>query len=267
MRPAQIRRLAEFEASLAAWRNENIGAQKLNPNGVHYRMVGVHGLVVDVWPTTGRWMRQGSRIGGTGMEGLLKALREEHAEETADMVTIFTDASYDHRDRSAGYAAWCKTGGGAGELISGQIKSGPLSAEIAEAMAIANALFQARRKGIIKKGAKVMVQSDCINALAKIRTHVPGSKSSPAPGGLPVGYSSFPHKSNAAARRRQQPVVEQYKGVLDSVCSLVLEMNLVLLLRHVKAHTGKSDPRSYVNRICDAAARERMKEMRAGEAA
>jgi ribonuclease HI len=266
MRLGARRALDAYMARLPEIRASGVTATLLEPIIHHYRLVGPMGLVIDFWPTTSTWMRQGSRTKEKGLDAALSALASEAAEEkNVRMVTIFTDASYNHESKAAGWAAWCKGGQAPGELISGQIKAEPASAEIAEAMAICNGLYAARRKGLIQPKAAVMVQSDCINALGKIRHHIPEVQNSTAINGLYVPVrqryvATRRGRAKSDASKKRKAAREQYDEVLESIAGLVKDMQISLIVRHVKAHTGASDARSWVNALCDKAARKHMRD-------
>lgn len=54
----------------------------------------------------------------------------------------------------------------------------------------------------------------------------------------------------------------QYMEVMNSIAILVRTYRLSIVLRHVKGHTGKNDPRSNINRMCDVEARANMRAWR-----
>src|SRR5271155_2275373 len=90
-------------------------------------------------------------------------------------VTIFADASYDDRNRAAGWAAWIKADARASAMASGAFKAMPSTSSDAELLAIANAMHSANRLGMIDDGAEILLQSDSNHALSIVLWAIPGS--------------------------------------------------------------------------------------------
>ena len=152
------------------------------------------------------------------------------------IVTIFTDASFDHRTQAAGWSAWIKFGPLPDQTrrYFGPVKAQCHDSHAAELAAIANAVFLAHR-GLKLSGAdRVIVQSDCQTAID-----------------LAQG------KDNALLRRKA--IRRMVKSIRDTVAS----GGFAIELRHVKGHRGAADRRAAVNSWCDKTAREAMRQQRA----
>ena len=80
--------------------------------------------------------------------------------------TIFADASYDGRNKAAGWATWIKADGRASAMASGVFKAMPSTSSDAELLALANAMHSANRLGMIDDGAKILLQSNSTYALS-----------------------------------------------------------------------------------------------------
>lgn len=141
-------------------------------------------------------------------------------------VTIMTDASHCHTHNVAGIGYWIvsergKHGGGA--ILQGTVKN---SYE-AEYKAVANALCIALRSGIAHKGDSILIQLDnmgVINCLKK--------RTSP---------------------KTELAPIDAY------IWRMAKENNLLLKIKHVKAHTNTKDKRSISNMLCDKRAKEAMR--------
>ena len=169
---------------------------------------------------------------------------------------IFADASWCDRTHAGGWGVWLKSDA----LERGVVKGGPIRVDVtrpnvAELIAIANGLYVAKRIQLLSRSAVVMIQSDCIEALAWIRGRIPSTACNPAPRGVPVGVAT----GKPRARRLVTPP-------LDTIAAIVDEFDLRLQVRHVRGHQ-EGDKRQYVNRLCDEIAKAGMRERRAQLAA
>lgn len=143
------------------------------------------------------------------------------------LVTIFTDASHCPETKSAGYGYWIISD--RGHLKGGaEFKSTVKNIHQAESMAVVNALYGAILAGIAQKGDTILVQSDSTPAL---------------------NILEYLCKK------------EEYVEIIKEWSRLTREMDKVIY-RHVKAHSGAKDARSYANRYCDNVARVSMRRMR-----
>lgn len=149
------------------------------------------------------------------------------------LVTINTDASFHTRLKYGAYAFWA---------ISNDFKitkSGPfrkkcISPDDAECKCIINALkvVLLAHTGI----SKLIINTDSLNAIAILkndRTHI--------------------RKYARLDTNQIKNLQLAYKKVITSS-----KNNVTIEYRHVKAHTGVDDRRSYVNEWCDAEAKRNM---------
>lgn len=145
---------------------------------------------------------------------------------TLNCITVNTDASYSHQRQSAGYAFWIKC-----DLFKiqkgGTFKSLPKNPLEAEMMCIANALHTLSTYDRLPKCKLIVVNSDCLNCFKLI-------------------YRKSPSK----AGRKVYEIVRELKKKAS-----VPKVEF----RHVKAHSGKGDARSYVNEWCDTEAKKWMR--------
>lgn len=234
----------------------------LSEMGYCYRMTGARGAVIDYWATTGRWIKvRSAGSARRGLDEMLHTLQEDGIEDAApDLVTIFTDASHCSETKVGGWAAWIKNGHAAGEIFSGALRGRIETTDVSEAMGIANALYTARNRGVLRAGISVMVQCDCAPVLARLHAYVPGSKTSAAPGGMTINKAPFGGRSTT--RRKRHNGAAQWDAILRQINTLVASEQINLILRHVKGHSGKVDGRSMVNAMCDRAAKSAMRARR-----
>lgn len=140
------------------------------------------------------------------------------------LVTMFTDASVFDRTGTAAWALWAKSERGtirAAGLIQGSCRC----SNTAEFKAIANGLHKLVASDIFCDGDRVLVTSDSVTALSLV----------------------VPPRRNALHKR-----VGNVIAVIDE---LVAKHQLTLLTRHVKAHSGRGQPRLWVHDQCDRTAR------------
>jgi ribonuclease HI len=161
--------------------------------------------------------------------------------------TIFADASYDTRNKAAGWAAWIKADGRASAMASGAFKALPSTSSDAELLAIANAMHQANRLGMIDDGAEILLQSDSVHALSIVLWALPGS-------------TERRHENSAAIVRCKNPKLKpDAKKAVEVIRAIVAARGLKVACRHVRGHTD-GPGRQYVNRAVDAAARKAMRQ-------
>lgn len=145
-------------------------------------------------------------------------------------ITINTDASFNIRDRVGGYAFYIIC-----DLFrikkGGLFKVQPKSAQEAEMMCMANALYTILLQKELPETNLIIVNSDCLFSFHKI--------------GL---------KKDGVGKTVAKILKEvRHKTSLRGVVMPKFEF------RHVKAHSGKNDARSIVNEWCDQEAKKWMR--------
>lgn len=147
-------------------------------------------------------------------------------------ITINTDASYSGDHKKGGYAFY---------IVCNEfrIKSGgpfrvePRNSEEAEMMAIGNAIATLLRRAILPKTKLLVINSDCKNGMTKIQ------------------------KPNKIVNVDNRTLPRKVKELLNQLSNRV--GNPKIDFRHVKAHNGFPDARSWVNDWCDKEAKKHMK--------
>ena len=167
--------------------------------------------------------------------------------------TIFADASYDGRNKAAGWAGWIKADGRASVMASGAFKAMPSTSSDSELLAVANAIHSANRLGMIDDGAEILLQSDSTYALSILLWAIPRS-------------TERPHENSAAIIRCKKPKLkDDAKKAVEVIRAIVAARGLEIACRHVRGHT-EGNGRQYVNRAVDAAARKAMRQAKKTEA-
>jgi ribonuclease HI len=164
---------------------------------------------------------------------------------------IFADASVCTQSHAAGWGAWVKRDGGVSQVFGGPFAASMKTPDDAEISALANALYRAVHWQLIEPGDVVMLQSDSLNSLTRIRGHI-GAANNGARGGLAVGLPA----------KRARPLSTQAAAAVEVIRKLVADARLSLVVRHVKGHTGEGKGRSWVNAACDRTAKQHMKARR-----
>lgn len=149
------------------------------------------------------------------------------------VVTVFTDASFCHRTKAAGFAVWIKT-----DKVTlrhaGAFKIDIATPGQAETAALGNGICAAVARLDMQPGDIIVAASDCLQAI-----HV-------------IGGSGSDGKPDRLMR-----------AVRDRVKADLKARGVELRLKHVRAHQGKSaGPRNAVNEWCDGAAKTVMRDRR-----
>jgi ribonuclease HI len=164
-------------------------------------------------------------------------------------VTIFADASHDHNARVAGWGAWIKADGRSSITCGAAMKGRVASAIEAELCALANAMTVARLRGVLSERCVVMMQSDCLVALAILRSKIPDVEDRPAPGGLAVDPI------------KRMKLTRVHLAAVDVVREIVTALGISIVTRHVRAHQPGGG-RQWVNAAVDRIARREMRHRR-----
>ena len=164
-------------------------------------------------------------------------------------VTIFADASHDHKARVAGWGAWIKADGRSSITCGAAMKGAVASTTEAELCALANALTVARLRGVLSRRSVVMMQSDCMVALAVLRSKIPNVEDRPALGGLAVDPI------------RRMKLTKVQLAAVDVIYEIVTAFEISIITRHVRAHQ-RGGGRQWVNAAVDQIARRAMRHRR-----
>lgn len=156
------------------------------------------------------------------------------------MITVFTDASFYEKTGQAGWACWIKHAGLATGIFDGGTFKGVqiTKAQEAELCAIAKGISRALKAS--DDGA-IMVQSDCLVALERIRKAVPSVRISDHKNGAPILMLK---------RMKLSPVERVALTWIQKATE-----GRSLYLRHVYGHTSGAG-RQWVNRECDRIAKQ-----------
>ena len=146
------------------------------------------------------------------------------------LVTIISDGSFCPFTNSGGYGFWIASKRGKLQG-SGAFKEQSSSSLVVEMRAIMNGLHRALKDGLVLKGDKVLLQTDCTAAIDTF-----------------LGKRKYPHA-------QEQQAVEYFHMMVN-------RFKLTYEFRHVKGHTTPTDPRFSANRLCDKLAKKAMRKAR-----
>nr|WP_250807525.1 hypothetical protein [Neorhizobium tomejilense] len=186
------------------------------------------------------------------MQTVLNAGRDESSgKKITGLVTVFCDVSYCPDSKAAGYGAWYRTDAmDKGVFFGGQVPVPCASSNDGEFWGLALSLYEVfKRLGGAKPDA-IVLQCDNIAALGWVRRFHPLAEAVGDHHGthaIPNGPAAHPANMEIAIEtvKRMDPTVR-------------------IWLKHVKGHDRKSKTaRSWVNKQCDANAREHMLARRA----
>lgn len=152
--------------------------------------------------------------------------------ELLNAITINTDASFNTKLKVGGYAFYIRVGD---SIIksAGSFKTNPANPIEAEMMCIGNAVYTLSSLKELPPAKLIVINSDCLTAfeLIKLKSKNPTGKS------VALLIKTLKEKAS-------------YQGLIPPR----------IQFRHVKAHTGAQDARSWVNRWCDREAKIKMRE-------
>lgn len=162
------------------------------------------------------------------------------------LLTLFCDASFDHKTAAGGWGAWAKREDWPrGKDACGRVFGAHNSTE-AELLGIAEAITVSLALGWLDQ-ADVMIQCDNLAALAVIYYSADGIDT-PTKNGIRIADHGKPDIS-PVMRRALQSTTEALGGKR-------------VFLRHVKGHSDASCGRSWVNKQCDLLAKREMNKFR-----
>lgn len=150
------------------------------------------------------------------------SLKNRH---TLNCITINTDASFHQEEKVSGYAFYIVCDHFKIQ-ISGTFKVPPLTIEEAEIMCIGNAIAVLLKQEELPTSRLIVINNDSLGAMEKIR------------------------KSKTSLGGKVNNLLYQLRDRLQSKKPQ---------LRHVKAHSGIKDARSWVNEWCDTEAKKEMR--------
>lgn len=147
-------------------------------------------------------------------------------------ITINTDASFHPQKKVGGYAFYiiCDT---FRIQKGGMFKSNPKTPMEAEMMCMANALFTLLSQKELPTTKWIIINSDCLFSFEKI------------------------------GRKKKNTIGKQVAEILRKVRLKTSYRNAIMPkfeFRHVKAHNGTDDARSFINNWCDKEAKKWMRE-------
>mgnify|MGYP001764934985 CR=1 FL=1 len=151
-------------------------------------------------------------------------------------ITVLSDASYCPKYKVAGYGFWiaCARGklGGGGKIIE-EVED----TNAAEMMAICNSIWHGVSEELILRGDELLVQTDSLAAIDRLRG------------------------------QRVVTLTDQQNRIIAYYEKVVRRLDLKVVLRHVKGHTGNREARFVANRMCDKRAKDHMRAARSAKIA
>jgi ribonuclease HI len=143
-------------------------------------------------------------------------------------VTLMADASRDPATGISGWGGWIASDRGR-RMCGGLFRSLMDSITVAEMAAIVNVVEVGRRNGLVMAGDRVLIQTDSRDAM--------------------LGLQGLRLIGEAQEKRAEALFCDATVG-------------LFVVIRHVKAHTDKTDARSLSNGHCDKEAKRHMRAAR-----
>lgn len=162
-------------------------------------------------------------------------------------VTVFADASVKYTTRAAGFGGWAIKNNAPSVTVAG-----PLAYDkcvvLCELRAVVKTVYALRKQGYIQRGDHVLLQSDSISALSRIRQC--GKRI-----GIIVEERTHPDSGHVVTTIPSTKVTEE----ITAACALLFKAlaECTISVRFVKGHTNaESGGRYWVNNLCDTAAKK-----------
>jgi len=166
-----------------------------------------------------------------------------------DLLTLFVDSSLCLQTWAGGWGAWAIRNDwqAGGMLFGGRFgrNTNPRTSREAELCGIANALAALQKLDHLDDVERVLVQCDCLQALEMI-----------------AGRLDRVTVSNHPAGHGIRPNMMRPSEMETAALASIEKAGKPLLVRHVYGHRGGQN-RQWVNRQCDAIAKDYMREARA----
>jgi ribonuclease HI len=160
-----------------------------------------------------------------------KSINHEPKPKQVNCITINTDASFSPEKKVGGYAFYIVC-----DLFKiqkgGMFKCSPKTSIEAEMMCMANALHTLLNQPELPSTKLIVINSDCLHSFEKIKL-----------------------KSQSEVGKKVAQILRQ----LRLKTSIKGNIKPLYEFRHVKAHSGKNDARSFVNEWCDKEAKKWMR--------
>lgn len=163
-------------------------------------------------------------------------------------VAIIADASFCPSTNLTGWGCSIKADNFPQITRGGQLGRKADTSE-AEAWALARAFQVAREVGVLRLYTRTLVHSDSLIVLSNLRRHIPWAADLPAQDqreGVPVGVST-------------RPLTDDFEAALASIKATVVELELPLVIRHVRSHwsgRAKTTGLGRAHDLCDQLARK-----------
>jgi ribonuclease HI len=144
-------------------------------------------------------------------------------------LTVFADASFDHKSGIATFAGWFRTADSIHRISKVSERRFRSSNEAELAALCATVLVALGRQRSFGEGDFVVAKSDCTYAVEQLKNSTGGT-------------------------------TETERRLVTRVHDILKTRGLRFYVRHVKGHTTLTEPRFYVNRWCDEEARRLLRE-------
>ena len=159
------------------------------------------------------------------------------------IITVFSDASL--RGNRSGWAAWAKCDGRTMRISAGITWPVSSIAE-AETVALSIAILKAVEEFKPTPGTVIVAQSDSCDALGALRWASKIASSS---------HRVLVAKGTDAIPGTPKTLSGERAAFAQRAIKVALDAKVLIYVKHVRAHTGKADPRSSVNEWCDRQAK------------
>lgn len=144
--------------------------------------------------------------------------------------TLITDASWCPDTKAAGFGGWCAGTAGSGK-VGGAIMEALPTSQVAEAVAVCNAIWMAMDKGLLVANTDLLIQIDNQNVIRLYK-----DEASPA-------------------NVHEQKAVDWFFAVVE-------KYNLNVTFRYIKSHHDEDEARYNCHNLCDKEAKTFMRHRR-----
>lgn len=158
------------------------------------------------------------------------AALEFDSEKVAKRCTLITDASWCPDTNAAGFGGWCAGTMGSGK-VGGAIVDLLPSSQVAETVAVCNAIWMSMNKGLLVADTDLLIQIDNLNVIKMFEG-------------------------------KREPSNKHERKALDWFKETVSKQELRVRFRYIKSHNDAEETKYYCHNLCDKEAKSFMRHRR-----
>lgn len=158
------------------------------------------------------------------------AALEFNSEKVSKRCTLITDASWCPDTKAAGFGGWCAGTMGSGK-VGGAIVDLLPSSQVAETVAVCNAIWMSMDKGLLVPNTELLIQIDNLNVIKLFEG-------------------------------KREPSNKHERKAFDWFKQTMYKHELRITFRYIKSHNNEAETKYYCHNLCDKEAKSFMRHRR-----